>query len=135
MKRILASGTSVFVGEVDASTILEYPFKPGGDISRLDLEYKILNILGQHPRIIGYKGVTASGLFLERAANGIIYTYLTGSGQPTPFLQQRVAWCREVTEAVDYVHLKKVIHCDIQPTNILMKIFTSSSPTFREIIS
>jgi serine/threonine protein kinase len=120
VERVLGSGTSAFIGEVNASTVLKYPLEPGGDMSRLVLEHKILKMLGQHPRIIAHKELTTDGLYLERAANGTIYTYLTEWGQPTPSLQQRIAWCREVTEAVEYVHSKRVIHCDIQPTNILV---------------
>jgi serine/threonine protein kinase len=120
VQRVLASGTSAFIGEVDDSTILKYPLKPGGDMSRLKHEHKILSLVGQHPRIIAQKGFTDAGLYLERAANETVYKYLTESDHEPPTLQQRIAWCREVTEAVDYIHSKGVIHCDIQPTNILV---------------
>ncbi|KAF1958342.1 kinase-like protein [Byssothecium circinans] len=120
VRRVLASGSSAFIGEVDDSTILKYPLEPGGDMSRLEHEYKILSLVGQHPRIIAQKGLTDAGLYLERAANETIYKYLIESNHDPPTLQQRVAWSREVTEAVDYIHSKGVIHCDIQPTNILV---------------
>jgi serine/threonine protein kinase len=120
VQRVLASGASSFVGEIDDSTILKYPLEPGGDMSRLAHEYRILSLIGQHPRIIALKGFTDAGLYLERAVNETIYKYLVKSIHNPPTLQQRVAWCREVTEAVDYIHSKGVIHCDIQPTNILI---------------
>ncbi|KAH8729156.1 kinase-like domain-containing protein [Ilyonectria robusta] len=120
VQRVLACGSSAFIGEVDDSTILKYPLEPGGDMIRLELEHKILTIVGQHPRIIAHKGSTDAGLYLERAANGTILEYLTESDHPAPHLQQRVAWCRQLTEAVDHIHAKRVIHCDIQPTNILV---------------
>lgn len=84
-------------------------------MNRLEHEYKIFNILGQHPRIITQKGLTEVGLYLERAANETICKYLAGSD---PSLQQWVAWCREVAEAVERVHSKGVIHCDIQPIGL-----------------
>ncbi|KAF1914400.1 kinase-like domain-containing protein [Ampelomyces quisqualis] len=120
VRRVLASGSSAFIGEVDHSTILKYPLEPGGDLSRLKHEYNILSLVGEHPRIITQKGFTDAGLYLERAANETIYKYLIESNHEPPTLQQRVAWSREVTEAVDYIHSKGVIHCDIQPTNILV---------------
>lgn len=89
-------------------------------MSRLEHEYTILNIVGPHPRIIAQKGFTDAGLYLERAANDTIYKYMAALEHPTPSLQQRIAWCREVAEAVEHVHSKSVIHCDIQPTNILV---------------
>jgi serine/threonine protein kinase len=119
VRRVLATGTSAFIGEVDDSTILKYPLEPGGDMSRLQHEHNVLNLIGQHPRIIAQKGFTAAGLYLERAKNETIYKYLTESDHETS-PQQRIAWCREVTEALNYVHSKNVIHCDIQPTNILV---------------
>jgi len=120
VRRVLASGTSAFIGEIDDTTVLKYPLAPGGDTSRLEHEYKILDIVGRHPRIIAHKGFTKTGLYLERALNGTIYHYLAESDHPAPSLQQRLTWCREVAEAVEYVHSRNVIHCDIQPTNILV---------------
>ncbi|EFQ32482.1 hypothetical protein CGRA01v4_05914 [Colletotrichum graminicola] len=117
---ILACGSSAFIGEVDDSTILKYPLEPGGDLTRLELEHKILTVVGRHPRIIGHKGFTETGLYLERAVNGTIFKDLTASDVPAPSLQQRLAWCRELSEAVEHVHSKRVILCDIQPANVLV---------------
>ncbi|RMD40005.1 hypothetical protein DV735_g5126, partial [Chaetothyriales sp. CBS 134920] len=120
VRRVLACGTSAFIGEVDDSTILKYPLEPGGDMTRLELEHRILTIVGQHPRIIAHKGLTDVGLFLERATNGTVLGYLTDSNHSGVSLQQRLAWCRQITEAVDHIHTKRVIHCDLQPSNILV---------------
>lgn len=120
VRRVLASGTSAFIGEVDDLTILKYPLEPGGDMTRLEIEHKIMDIIGHHPRIIAQKGFTEAGLYLERAVNGTIFNFLTETKHHDISLQQRIAWCREVVEAVEHVHSKRVIHCDIQPTNILL---------------
>ena len=42
------------------------------------------------------------------------------SGLPPPSVQQRLVWCRETAEAVAFTHAQRVLHCDIQPTNILL---------------
>lgn len=89
-------------------------------MTRLEVEHKILEIIGQHARIISHKGLTEAGLYLERAANGTIFNFLAEKKHCHISLQQRIAWCREVIEAVEHVHSKRVIHCDIQPTNILL---------------
>lgn len=57
----MAIGSSAFIGELDDFTVLKYSLKPGGDKSRLEIEYKLLQIVGQHPRIIGVKGFSESG--------------------------------------------------------------------------
>lgn len=120
VRRVIASGTSAWIGEVDESTVLKYPLTLGGDMSRLKLEYEILRKVAKHPRIIGLKYLTSDGLYLERAANGTLHDYIVESNHPPASLQQRLAWCREAAEAVAHVHSKRVIHCDIQPTNFLL---------------
>ncbi len=110
--------SSAWISEVDESTVLKYPLAPGGDRSRLELEYEILCKVGQHPRIIGLKHLSADGSYLERATNGTLHGYIL-SNHASLSLQQRLAWCREAAEAVAHVHSKRVIHCDIQPTNLL----------------
>ena len=119
VQRVLASGTSAWIGEVDEFTVLKYPLTPGGDRSRLELEYEILSKVDKHPRIIGLKHLSADGMYLERAINGTLHSFIL-SNHLTISLQQRLAWCREAAEAVAHVHSKRVIHCDIQPTNLLL---------------
>lgn len=120
VKQALASGTSAWIGEVDDSTVFKYPLAPGGDMTRLDVERKLLEIIGPHERIIGLKGFSDTGIYLERAVNGTVAQYILESGKPPPSLKQRLAWCREAAEAVAWVHFRRVLHCDIQPTNLLL---------------
>ncbi|KAG6354099.1 hypothetical protein INS49_005070 [Diaporthe citri] len=120
VQRMVACGTSAFIGEVDDSTVLKYPLEPGGDLTRLELEHQIPTVVGRHPRIVTHKGYTEAGLHLERVANGTIHDFLSASDHPRPSLQQRLAWCREPSEAVDHIHSRRVLHCDIQPTNVLV---------------
>ncbi|KFY35567.1 hypothetical protein V494_05801 [Pseudogymnoascus sp. VKM F-4513 (FW-928)] len=120
VKRVIATGTSAFIGEVDDYTVLKYPLSPGGDMSQLEAERKLLEVVGPHPRIISLKSFSVVGLYLERAMNGTLADYLLESGNPTPSIYQRLSWCREAAEAVAHVHSKRVFHCDIQPTNILL---------------
>lgn len=121
VKRVIASGSSAFIGEIDEFTVLKYPLAPGGDMGRLDVERQLLEVVGSHERIIGLKGFSEEGLYLERAFNGTLAQFILESGSAlcssTP---QQVTWCREASEAVAWVHTHGVIHCDIQPTNFLL---------------
>ncbi|KAM3552399.1 hypothetical protein ARSEF4850_007408 [Beauveria asiatica] len=101
--RILASGASAFIGQVDDSTVLKYPLERFGDASRLEHEHQLLHIVGHHDRIIAQKDLTGDGLYFEYAANGSILDFLLEPEHATITLQQR-----------------RVIHCDINPTNILL---------------
>lgn len=88
-------------------------------MSRLEVEKKLLEIIGPHERIIGLKGFSDSGLYLERARNGHIANYLE-STNPPPSIKQRLIWCREAAEAVAWIHSRRVLHCDLHPLNILL---------------
>ncbi|KAL4790660.1 kinase-like protein [Aspergillus venezuelensis] len=126
VKQHIASGGSSYIGEVDETTVMKYPRSPGEeeDLERLGIEKQIREVLASpgHKRIIAMKGSTedGTGLYLERAINGTVADYLLESGLPVPLLEKRISWCREATEAVVYVHSKNVLHCDIQPTNLLL---------------
>ncbi|RJE17565.1 Protein tyrosine kinase [Aspergillus sclerotialis] len=124
VKRILATGTNTYIGEVDDSTVLKYPLIPGRDIDRLEVERQLLELANPHERIIALKGVSSDtgGLYLERARNGNIGNYLhnTESERPRPSDSQRLAWCHEVAEAVVWIHSRRVLHCDLHPWNVLL---------------
>ncbi|CAK44077.1 hypothetical protein CBS115989_3760 [Aspergillus niger] len=124
VKPVIASGGSAWIGEVDETTVLKYPIAPDNtDVSWLEMERKLLEIVGHHEHII-VKGCTENGwLYLERATNGDLDDYYLRPAypHPPPSLEQRIAWwCREIAEAFAWVHSGGVIHCDIQPRNILL---------------
>jgi len=120
VKGIITIGGSCWIGEVDDSTVLKYPHdsKDEAEAKRLHTEYKILSLLGQHPRIIGLKSFTDDGLYLERATNGDLFKYL--ANHPTTAVQRRLIWCRQAAEAIAYVHSKRILHCDLRHRNLLL---------------
>ena len=117
VKRIIGRGGENYIGVIDESTVLKYPCIPGMTTS-LRIESQLLEILGGNPRIIRSKGTTDHGLLLEYAVNGNLQDYI--SANPDTSLDQRVQWCRQAAEAVEYLHQKQVIHCDINPRNLLL---------------
>ncbi|KAJ5159144.1 uncharacterized protein N7500_008795 [Penicillium coprophilum] len=114
---IIAQGGDHFIGLVDESTILKYPFFPGNRGS-LEIEAQLLDLLYAHPRIIQSKGLTEHGLLLEFAPNGNLSDYITSDHLIT--LDQRLHWCQQAAEAVSYIHTKRVIHCDLNTRNLLL---------------
>lgn len=80
IKRVLAPGSSAFIGEIDESTVLKYPLAPGGDMDRLNVERQLLEIVGPHKGIIGLKGFSENGIYLERALNGTLAQFILESG-------------------------------------------------------
>jgi hypothetical protein len=61
IKWLIGRGGESYIGVVDESTVLKYTCIPG-ITSNLEVESQLLEILGNHPRIIGSKGLTDDGL-------------------------------------------------------------------------
>lgn len=118
VKRIIAHGGDCWIGEVDDTTVLKYPQTLGKSNQELRIEAKMLDILEHHPRIVQSKGLTEVGLLLEFAPSGNLHEYLTAHPEIT--LEQRLAWCVQAAEAVDYIHSKRILHCDIRHDNFLL---------------
>ncbi|PMD54983.1 uncharacterized protein K444DRAFT_645834 [Hyaloscypha bicolor E] len=97
VKSVIASGSNSFIGLVDENTVLKYPQIPSekppgldfekekinrvlrqGQLIGLDVEEQILGVLGQHRRIIGFKGKHEEGLLLEHMPNGSIEMDIAG---------------------------------------------------------
>ncbi|KAF2241372.1 hypothetical protein BU26DRAFT_440754 [Trematosphaeria pertusa] len=93
VQRIIATGSTSYVGIIDQDTVLKYPHEQH-DQRGLKVEAAILGVLGSHPRIIKLKGWDKEGLRLEYA--------------------------RQAAEAVAYAHTKDVLHCDIRLGNLLL---------------
>ncbi|KAF7503563.1 hypothetical protein GJ744_003636 [Endocarpon pusillum] len=116
VKRIIAHSGSCWIGQVDEITALKYPHT-SEEMKRVRIEAKFLSVLGSHPRVVQSKGLTKDGLLLEFALNGNLNDYLIT--HPEVSLERRLAWCIQATEAVAYIHSKRVLHCDIRHDNLL----------------
>lgn len=117
ISEIIGRGGECFIGVIDDSTVMKYPCIPGNHES-IHIEAQLLEVLGNHPRIIASKGLTEHGLILQRASNGSLGDYITSqSFIPS---DQRLLWCKQAAEAVSYIHGKHVIHCDINFRNFLL---------------
>lgn len=63
VSQIIGRGGETFIGTVDESTVLKYPCIPDNRES-IKIEARILEILGNHPRVVASKGMTEHGLLL-----------------------------------------------------------------------
>lgn len=117
VSEIIGCGGECFIGAIDDLSVLKYPSVPG-DRESIHIEAQLLQILGHHPRIISFKGLTEHGLILQRASNGSLSDYM--ASQSFISLDQRLLWCKQAAESVSYIHSKHVIHCDINLRNFLL---------------
>ncbi|CAG7929304.1 unnamed protein product [Penicillium olsonii] len=91
------------------------------DIKRsFEVEEQLLDILGAHPRIIRYIGVSEEprGLLFGEASDGNLQAYI--DQHDAIDLGLRLKWCCQAAEAVHYIHRKGVIHSDLRPENFLL---------------
>lgn len=117
VSEIIGRGGECFIGVVDDFTVLKYPCIPGNQES-IQIEARLLEVLGSHPRIITSKGLTEHGLMLQRASNGSLNDYI--ASQSFIPLETRLLWCKQAAQAISYIHRKHVIHCDINLRNFLL---------------
>ena len=113
--------------------------KEGPD--KLIIEKKILERLDDHPRIIpwghllqgrceilivcpfrykefyDFEGIR--GLLFAEASHGDLQNYIDQNNHSINVPTRR-KWCRQVTEAVQYLHRNDVIHSDLRPGNCLL---------------
>ncbi|KAL2185806.1 kinase-like protein [Thermothelomyces heterothallicus CBS 203.75] len=98
--------------------------------NNFSVERQILERLGQHPRIVRYLGLQGDGILLSEASHGNLQEYLDEHHVSTP-LDQRLLWCRQLTEALDYIHSRGVLHSDLRPGNILVH---ETTPGARDLL-
>ncbi|KAK7635913.1 kinase-like domain-containing protein [Phyllosticta citricarpa] len=132
-ERVAFSG-DFFIGKVDESTVLKFPCGEEGDdmapwlrreyeriLEGLQVERKIYERIGKHPRIIEFKGWQDSGpgLLLEFAPNGDLAHFLHDQSEHLS-VKHRLRIARETAEGIDFVHTKNVLVRDVATRNILL---------------
>ena len=75
--------------------------------------------------IVRYLGQQGRGLLLGKASHSNLQAYIDNN--PSIDLRQRIIWCRQLTEAISYIHSRGVVHSDLRPRNILVHETTSGS--------
>ncbi|KAI9053502.1 hypothetical protein LZ554_002457 [Drepanopeziza brunnea f. sp. 'monogermtubi'] len=119
---IIASSFSCSLGRIDDTTVLKYLHDESPDIkaqARLHIEAQMYAILGDHDRIIKFKGVEGNGIRLEYAINGSLAQYLR-KATASPPTSQRLTWVQQAAEGMAYIHKRSVLHCDTNASNILL---------------
>lgn len=121
VSKIIAQGSSSFIGKLNEETVLKYPSVRGEDWDRFIVEKNIYEVLCPHPRIIKSYGLDKRGLTLEYATGGTLQDHLRSLDSANSITNaDRIRWCYQAAEAVAYIHTKKVLHCDISTRNLLL---------------
>ncbi|PYI34280.1 kinase-like protein [Aspergillus indologenus CBS 114.80] len=143
---VLGIGSTASIIRVGSGTVLKSPHYARTQLSKetfeeikksFKVEEEIISILGTHPRIIQFLGVSQDppGLLLAEACGGNLQTYLDQHVGMTS-LALRLRWCSQSAEAIAFIHQKGVIHSDLrldcyllQHNDLLLCDFGGSSTT------
>lgn len=79
------------------------------------------------PRYRGYHdGSDLKGLLFLEASHGNLQDYIDQNNDNIPVPLRR-KWCRQATEAIQYIHGKGIIHSDLRPETYLVHASSSRS--------
>jgi serine/threonine protein kinase len=122
MIEFLSGGNTARLGLLADGTVLKFvrDREDRDALHSLHVEHSILSALGQHKRIVRYLGKQEHGIILQRALNGDIYSYMSKREHATISPQLRNKWIIQAAEALEFIHLEDVVHCDIHPKNFLL---------------
>ncbi|KAJ5550608.1 hypothetical protein N7535_001448 [Penicillium sp. DV-2018c] len=86
-----------------------------------EVEERLLQILGPHPRIIEFKGISDDpfGLLFTEASDGNLQNYIEQHHAGID-MSLRFKWRTQAAEAIQFIHRKGVIHSDLRPDNFLL---------------
>jgi serine/threonine protein kinase len=125
--QLLDTGASGILEILPCGDVMKSPW-PGQSEkdSRRDLttEIEIYRKLGRHPRLVAIVGwnLQTCELTMEYMPNGNLQAYLVVHND-TVTEAQRLRWVQEAAEGVQLLHDADILHCDINPKNILLDVY------------
>ena len=120
---ILGAGSTGCVHSEDGDTAIKDLCCIDDDMcqNELDIEKKIYQHLGSHPRICKYLGSTEHSIILKRyvgCVRGRLRALRVRGEKPAPELALR--WSIQAAEGLAFLHSKKVLQADIKWSNFLL---------------
>ncbi|KAL2017170.1 hypothetical protein VTK56DRAFT_2539 [Thermocarpiscus australiensis] len=83
-----------------------------------DIERRVYRRLGEHKNLVAVVDMDEYGIYLQRAAHGCIREYYKGVGTAT--LSEKIKWCYDTAQVLEYVHQNNIRHADMSGRNLLL---------------
>jgi serine/threonine protein kinase len=96
---------------VVALKVLDEQHRHRAQLARLRREFEFAHQL-DHPHIVRVYERGPGWLSMELVSGGSVSTLTT--------LQQRLTALAQIADALDYIHNREIVHCDVKPPNILV---------------
>ncbi|OAP60456.1 hypothetical protein AYL99_05458 [Fonsecaea erecta] len=119
--RFINCGVSGMVYAVDEFSVVKWPGGGENNSRELEIERRIFERLGEHPRIVKVLRVERDMLVLERLQYPLRLQMheLRGSGAK-PAVKDILKWSAQAAEGMQYFHSKSVYQVDIGLHNLLL---------------
>ena len=104
---------------LDGRHVIKEPNR--GEHGKAEIERKIYQRLGAHPRITPVIGYHEKGIIMERLSCAVRQRLLEFKAKNRrPTTDQILRWSTQATEAVQYIHSQGVMQIDIKTENMLL---------------
>ncbi len=119
--KVISFESTSFIGCLNNRAVLKYPCVVEEQWERFVIEERMYKALRSHPCIITCFGLDGRGLKLEYALNKTLRDFLCSfNSSGFDSLKDRLRWSRQAAEAIAYIHMKNIIHCNISIWNFLL---------------
>ena len=106
-------------GAAADTELIKLPWDSEASTANLEIEKRVYRRLDNgHPNIIRCLRIADYGIHLERAAHSSLREYFAAGGVAT--LSERLAWCRDLARAVQFLHERGIRHADLGGRNVLL---------------
>ena len=114
---LIAVGTISPVYAINSDSVIKRRPRPTDNFAyqAYNIEVRVYERLGNHPRIASLREVTEDGIVLER---GECLRKKIQESQTA--MQTRLRWALEAAEGLRYIHTKNIIHADVGCHNLVL---------------
>lgn len=114
-------GISGIVFAVDELSVIKTPAGGENNCQELEIERKILERLGEHPRIVKLLRIDRDMIILERLQYPLrVRIQELQNIKAKPTVKEILKWSAQAAEGMQYLHSKSVFQVDIGPHNLLL---------------
>lgn len=82
------------------------------------IERRVYRRLGKHRNIATVVDMDEYGIYLKKATPGCLRLYYKEGGTAT--LEEKIKWCQDLAEVLEYIHQNNVRHGDLSGRNLLI---------------
>jgi serine/threonine protein kinase len=112
-----ASGS--FFHVIDRKNVLcKVPWQNSMDTQRFEVEKRVFDRLGRHPHIVKVLTTNGKAIYMKEYRFQDLRGYFESDGHST--VKERITWCKDIAETLEYIHSKGVRHGSLSCRKILL---------------